>query len=490
MSSQDLDNAIKSINDSAGRANTTTDFFNRVLDGGQTESVQNPLTGAFVPSVQKAVYDQYKNDINQIQQDVVDSQAAANRAEAAAGTVGPTVDEAIRRSYADAGLNVVGTFQAGFTYVNDNDVGIDKTTGKGYTGPAGNVSAGTNPESGGFVDRSGSLSVIAAADIATLRNTEPLFNGQRIPVIGYYLDTPLQGGGDFIYDATDTTTQDDGVLTFVTAGGKRWKRRNPNRLGRLSSLDAGARADSQADLEKMTNLSSGTDNSSAQIRADNAAAMLGCRVHWPDGKYRFAQPLQRKVIHEGNYTYAAGGTTFILDSATPTTWLLPIPGRSDNRSQDIDGIWFVAAQLHVHRLLSAGFYRGSIDNCRVSRFDIGFDIDGVYVWFKKVYFDNNNKGVYPRALGGVVGQGDASTMFGFEDCVFFMNADVGFLHEVRPEGVDAAAKELLNVQFVRCGFEYNQRGLVMTGRCWYVGLLNCWTKGNALIGVNITNAFT
>ncbi|MGL4757131.1 MAG: tail fiber domain-containing protein [Aeromonadaceae bacterium] len=86
MSSQDLDKAIKSINESASRTNTTTDFFNRVLDGGKTESAQNPLTGAVVPSVQKAVYDQYKNDINQIHQDVVDANDAAARAEAAAGS--------------------------------------------------------------------------------------------------------------------------------------------------------------------------------------------------------------------------------------------------------------------------------------------------------------------------------------------------------------------------------------------------------------------
>ena len=62
-----------------------------------------------------------------------------------------------RRSYAEAGYNVVGTFQAGFTIVNANDVGIDEATGKGYTGPAGPVAAGTDPASGGFVDQSGSL---------------------------------------------------------------------------------------------------------------------------------------------------------------------------------------------------------------------------------------------------------------------------------------------------------------------------------------------
>ncbi len=67
------------------------------------------------------------------------------------------VIESLRRSYAEAGYNVVGTFQAGFTYVNANDVGIDLATGKGYTGPVGPVAAGTNPASGGFVDRSSAL---------------------------------------------------------------------------------------------------------------------------------------------------------------------------------------------------------------------------------------------------------------------------------------------------------------------------------------------
>lgn len=71
--------------------------------------------------------------------------------------------EALRRSYAEAGYNVVGTFQEGFTYANANDVGIDLATGKGYTGPAGTVVAGTNPTSGGFVNVSGVVISIGAA---------------------------------------------------------------------------------------------------------------------------------------------------------------------------------------------------------------------------------------------------------------------------------------------------------------------------------------
>lgn len=72
--------------------------------------------------------------------------------------------EALRRSYADSGYNVVGTFQAGFTIVNANDVGIDVITGKGYSGPAGVVAAGTDPTSGGFVDKSGEILRSALSD--------------------------------------------------------------------------------------------------------------------------------------------------------------------------------------------------------------------------------------------------------------------------------------------------------------------------------------
>lgn len=80
--------------------------------------------------------------------------------------------EALRRSYAGAGYNVVGTFQAGFTYINVNDVGIDKITGKGFTGPAGPVAAGTDPTSGGFVDRSDDVRVSGSID-AVLFGVDP-----------------------------------------------------------------------------------------------------------------------------------------------------------------------------------------------------------------------------------------------------------------------------------------------------------------------------
>lgn len=105
--------------------------------------------------------------------------------------------ESLRRSYVEAGYNVVGTFQAGFTYVNPNDVGIDEVTGKGFTGPAGPVDAGTDPTGGGFVDRS-----------AVLKNT---FTGTPD-----YTGAPLYDGND---QARVTATDNSPLLAAVLDNG-------------------------------------------------------------------------------------------------------------------------------------------------------------------------------------------------------------------------------------------------------------------------------
>lgn len=69
---------------------------------------------------------------------------------------GTQARESLRRSYAEAGYNLVdGSFEAGGTLVNANDVLLQERTGKAFSGPAGTVAAGTNPASGGFVDKSG-----------------------------------------------------------------------------------------------------------------------------------------------------------------------------------------------------------------------------------------------------------------------------------------------------------------------------------------------
>ena len=77
---------------------------------------------------------------------------------------GTQARESLRRSYAEAGYNLVdGSFEAGGTLVNASDVLLQERSGKAFTGPAGTVAAGTNPAGGGFVDVSGVVISIGAA---------------------------------------------------------------------------------------------------------------------------------------------------------------------------------------------------------------------------------------------------------------------------------------------------------------------------------------
>ena len=70
---------------------------------------------------------------------------------------GTQARESLRRSYAEAGYNLVdGSFEVGGTLVNANDVLLQERTGKAFSGPAGTVAAGTDPLSGGFTDVSSS----------------------------------------------------------------------------------------------------------------------------------------------------------------------------------------------------------------------------------------------------------------------------------------------------------------------------------------------
>lgn len=61
------------------------------------------------------------------------------------------------------------------------------------------------------------------ASVAALRLQEPETDLQKIDVIGYHTGSSV-GGGEFVFDATDTITPDDGGMCIVTAGGARWKR--------------------------------------------------------------------------------------------------------------------------------------------------------------------------------------------------------------------------------------------------------------------------
>ena len=105
---------------------------------------------------------------------VFQNAVAGNLADPNSGGAGWTrpdlqVMELYRRSYAEAGYNLVdGSFEAGGTLVNANDVLLQERTGKAFSGPTGTVAAGANPASGGFVDRSISHRVVYLSQYSTL----------------------------------------------------------------------------------------------------------------------------------------------------------------------------------------------------------------------------------------------------------------------------------------------------------------------------------
>lgn len=135
----------------------------------------------------------------------------------------PRVREGLRRSYADAGLNLVsGSFELGFTLVHATDVALHETSGKAFSGPAGGFPAGTNPFSGGFIDESGTLSADESSSYSDVRAYVGAAKTKSVFGRVYSGDG---GEGTFDRDDSDTTTPDDDCTVLVSATGVRWKRR-------------------------------------------------------------------------------------------------------------------------------------------------------------------------------------------------------------------------------------------------------------------------
>lgn len=143
--------------------------------------------------------------------------------------------EALRRSYAEAGYNLVdGSFEAGGVLVNANDVLLQETTGKGFTGPAGTVAAGTVPSWPNYINRGDETlrsdlanpdkgAAMVARSIIVVNSVSEMIELQEIKVSstvqtkGYY--TSGDGGGN-VYEivAGGTGTEDGGSFIDLDNG--------------------------------------------------------------------------------------------------------------------------------------------------------------------------------------------------------------------------------------------------------------------------------
>lgn len=185
------------------------------------------------------------------------------------------VREALRRSYAKSGSNLVdGSFEAGGTLANANDVLLQESTGKAFSGPAGVVAAGTDPTSGGFVDSS----VIRAFDSVAAMRTVVGSVGQTAVLVSYNSGwaaetSPPKGGGKFRW-VEDNALVDDGVFIFKPSSSTgAWVRQYQKKV---TPYLAGAKGDD-------------IDDTDAILRCFDAANAKLLNVHIGKGKYRYTQ---------------------------------------------------------------------------------------------------------------------------------------------------------------------------------------------------------
>lgn len=154
--------------------------------------------------------------------------------------------EALRRSYAEAGYNLVaGSFEAGGTLTSATDVLLHEASGKAYSGAGPYpqaIVAGTNPAAGGFTA------------VAIAQSTVPDYAGLRaytgeakvVYVVGGFSATARPEGitGTFVHDKNNTSSVDNGGTVIVGADGRRWVRQF---VGALSVGWFGAKGDGVTD---------------------------------------------------------------------------------------------------------------------------------------------------------------------------------------------------------------------------------------------------
>lgn len=131
------------------------------------------------------------------------------------------VREALRRLYAEAGYVLVpGSFETGGELVNSNDALLQDSTGRAFSGPSGVVQPGTDPASGGFVDRSGVLlRNTLTADLVQFQSNllyAPATAGHRLANSVYTTDAPFLAKCDEVTD--DAQAIRDAIDYAVSVG--------------------------------------------------------------------------------------------------------------------------------------------------------------------------------------------------------------------------------------------------------------------------------
>ena len=206
------------------------------------------------------------------------------------------VYELQRRSYAEAGYDLIGRFSnTGLVVNSTTDVVLWEPTGVAYSYSGGlphTIAAAETPVGNPlWGDRSDEL-LIGSASFSAIR----VYNGAATKIYCYGRNNVFDGGfGYFYLDAADTTSADNDGTCLIDALGRRWKRVFS---GEVSLLWFCERGDGVSDL------------TAGLIKAITYCATNKLTLNWAEGKYRFSQI--NIAIPYGYFHWTASGKVELI----------------------------------------------------------------------------------------------------------------------------------------------------------------------------------
>ena len=280
--------------------------------------------------------------------------------------------------------------------------------------------------------------------LADIRALEPHLFNQSCKVLGHTLVG--SGGGDFYFDAADTTSADNNASVVVTAGGKRWKRIKPDRFspemaGLVAASDFGAVVNSTLAISKHVYLPENEFNTTTPIVLNEHDHIVGYGYSIPSNAYTGGTLIKN----------AAGTSTFIIDGE----W------------QGFDARRFI--QLSDFAVNSTGNSFATIN----SDFLTLFEIESLYlrgnsdyhIYFINSYNGSIRGGRYQEAtvanLAIVTAPLAADSVFSgqmlFEDIDFW--GAVNVTNNAAGTLINAIANLIEQMVFIKCHWQANDIGL-------------------------------
>lgn len=340
-----------------------------------------------------------------------------------------------------------------------------------------------------------------------LRSLEPAFAGQRVTIVGHSADGI--GGGPFYALPENDTSADDGGVTAVTAGGRRWRR---DMEGRNVSLDMYGIAPGQ---EAAATLQAIIDRIVAVVQSETFGNFTTPNIiEVPAGEYDLSTQVNTKpyikIMSRGfvlwNVKHANRAFSCTLDNNDPVEQ----SGSNKIKQSWARGAWIsgheggmriwreggvgTGSGLYVNSTATQGrvqLGRWKADNVSVGGFQDGVELGTLNNFlglFDSVHIENNTNQIATEAAGA---NADFGENFRFVDST--IATGVGVLH--RKSGLD--------INFIGCSLDFNsdivQYSASNTGfsttkftSCYFEGVSNAIlnnTIGASNVSVYISNCW-